>query len=71
LKLVVIAFVIAGPVAWWVMNKWLQDFAYRVPIGGWVFVFAAGVAIFITLVTISSRAVSAALANPVKSLKAE
>ncbi|HMH20861.1 MAG TPA: ABC transporter permease [Puia sp.] len=71
LKLVVIAFVIAGPIAWWVMNKWLQDFAYRVPIGGWIFVFAAGVAIFITVVTISTRAVRAALANPVKSLKAE
>jgi putative ABC transport system permease protein len=71
LKLVVIAFVIAAPFSWWVMNKWLQDFAYRIPISAWIFVLAAAVAIFITVITISSRAVSAALANPVKSLKAE
>jgi putative ABC transport system permease protein len=71
LKLVCIAILIAGPVAWWVMNKWLEDFAYRVKIGGWVFVFAAGAAVFITLATISFRAVRAAIANPVKSLKTE
>lgn len=71
LKLVVIAFLVAGPIAWWVMTKWLEDFAYRVTIGGWVFVDAAGVAIFITVVTISFRAVRAAAANPVKSLKSE
>jgi putative ABC transport system permease protein len=71
LKLVFIAFVIAGPIAWWVMNKWLQDFAYRISIGGGIFLLAAGVAVFITVVTISSRAVRAALANPVKSLRSE
>ncbi|HEY4063141.1 MAG TPA: ABC transporter permease [Puia sp.] len=71
LKLVCIAILIAGPVAWWVMNKWLEDFAYRVKIGGWVFVFAAAAAVFITLATISFRAVRAAIANPVKSLKTE
>jgi putative ABC transport system permease protein len=71
LKLVIIAFIISGPIAWWVMNKWLQDFAYRVPIGGWIFVLAAAIAVLITLVTISFRAVKAALANPIRSLRSE
>jgi putative ABC transport system permease protein len=71
LKLVVIAFLVAGPIAWWVMSKWLEGFAYRVAISGWVFVGAAGSAIFITVVTISFRAVRAAVANPVKSLRSE
>jgi putative ABC transport system permease protein len=71
LKLVCIAFFVAGPIAWWVMSKWLEGFAYRVRIGGWVFVFAAGAAVVVTVVTISFRAVRAAVANPVKSLKSE
>ena len=71
LKLVVLAFFIAAPLAWWAMNRWLQDFAYRVPINGWVFLLAALLALFITLVTISFQAIRAALANPVKSLKSE
>jgi putative ABC transport system permease protein len=71
LKLVFIAFIIASPVAWFIMNKWLQDFAYRIDITGWVFVLAALLAIAITLITVSFRAIKAALDNPVKSLRTE
>lgn len=71
LKLVCIAFVASAPIAWWVMNKWLQDFAYRINIGAWLFVAAAGLAILITVVTVGVQAVKAALANPVRSLRSE
>ena len=71
LKLVVLAFLIASPLAWWAMNKWLEDFAYRIDISIWVFVLTALVALAITLATISFQAIRAALANPVKSLKSE
>ncbi|HEY4061744.1 MAG TPA: ABC transporter permease [Puia sp.] len=71
LKLVCVAFFVAGPIAWWVMHKWLEGFAYRVQVGGWVFVFAAGAAVFVTVATIGFRAVRAAVANPVKSLRSE
>jgi len=71
LKLVSIAFVIATPIAWFMMNKWLQDFAYRIPIGIWGFVLAAVLAISITLITVSFRAIKAATDNPVDSLRSE
>ncbi|MBC7920658.1 MAG: ABC transporter permease [Ferruginibacter sp.] len=71
LKLVLIANVIAWPVAWWAMNGWLEDFAYRIHIGGWTFALAGGSALVIALLTISYRAVRAAVANPVKSLRTE
>ncbi|MBD0333467.1 MAG: FtsX-like permease family protein, partial [Chitinophagaceae bacterium] len=71
LRLVFIAFVIAFPVAWWAMNKWLQDFAYRISIQWWVFLIASAIAILIALITISSQAIKAALANPVKNLRTE
>jgi len=71
LKLVIIAFFIAGPVAWYIMNIWLQGFAYRVNIGWSIFVLTAIAAIIITLLTVSMQAVRAALANPVKSIKTE
>lgn len=71
LKLVALSFVIAVPFAWWMMSKWLEDFAYRINISIWVFALAAGVAIFITLITVSFKAIRAALANPVSSLRAE
>jgi putative ABC transport system permease protein len=71
LKLVFLAFIIAAPIAWWAMNRWLQDFAYRINISGWIFLVAALVALFITILTVSFQAIKAALANPVKSLKAE
>jgi len=71
LKLVFIAIVIASPVTWFVMNKWLQDFAYRTNISWVVFVVTAVIAIGIALLTISFQAMKAALANPVKSLRTE
>jgi putative ABC transport system permease protein len=71
LKLVCIAFVIASPVAWFAMNKWLEGFAYRTSISWWVFVMAAVLAVFIALATVSYQAIKAAIANPVKSLRTE
>ena len=71
LKLVLVAFVIATPVAWYAMNRWLQDFAYRIDISWWVFALAGLLALVIALVTVSFQAVKAALANPVKSLRSE
>ncbi|MGH2564479.1 MAG: ABC transporter permease, partial [Ginsengibacter sp.] len=70
-KLVLIASVIAFPVAWWAMNKWLQSFAYRIHIGWWVFVIAGLTAILIALITVSFQAIKAAIANPAKSLRTE
>ncbi|MGH2649474.1 MAG: ABC transporter permease, partial [Ginsengibacter sp.] len=70
-KLVLIASLIAFPVAWWVMNKWLQSFAYRTNISWWVFIIAGIVAIVIALITVSFQAIKAAIANPVKSLRTE
>jgi putative ABC transport system permease protein len=69
--LVGIAILIAMPIAWWAMSVWLQDFAYRVTISGWVFVMAGVAAICIALLTVSFQAVKAALVNPTTSLKAE
>jgi len=71
LKLVTISFVIATPIAWYGMDKWLQAFAYRIPLSWWMFALAGVTAVFIALVTVSFQAIKAALANPVKSLKAE
>ena len=71
IKLVLVAVVIASPVAWWAMSKWLEDFAYRVNIGWWMFAAAALLAVVIALATISFQAIKAALANPVKSLRTE
>ena len=71
LVLVVVSLLIASPLAWFAMNKWLQDYAYKVSIQWWVFVLAGVTAILIAFVTISSQAVKAALANPVKSLRSE
>lgn len=71
LKLVAIASIGSFPIAWWVMNKWLQDFAYRIDISWWVFVLAAFAAVFIALITISFQSIKAALANPVKNLRTE
>ena len=71
LKLVFIAIVIASPITWFVMNKWLQDFAYRTNISWLVFAITAVIAIGIALLTISFQAIKAAIANPVKSLRTE
>ncbi|OKS85963.1 ABC transporter permease [Mucilaginibacter polytrichastri] len=71
LKLVIIACVLAFPIAWYAMNKWLQDFAYRTPVSWWVFSLAAGITLVIALFTISFQSVKAALTNPIKSLHNE
>jgi putative ABC transport system permease protein len=71
IKLVLISCAIAFPLAWFAMNKWLQDFAYRVTIGWSVFVVAGSGALLIALITVSFQAIRAAVANPVKSLRSE
>ena len=71
LKLVAIALLIASPLAWYFMQKWLQDFAYRINIGWYVFIITGIVAVLIALITISFQAIKAAVANPVKSLRTE
>jgi putative ABC transport system permease protein len=71
LKLVIIAAIFSFPLAWWTMNKWLEDFAYRINISWWVFAIAAIVAASIALITVGLQAVRAALANPVKNLRTE
>ena len=70
-KLVITANVIAWPVAYYFMNKWLQDFAYRIDIGWWVFVLSGGIALVIVLATVSFQAIKAATANPIESLRYE
>ena len=71
MKLVLVAMVIASPLAWYFMNNWLQDFAYRINISWWIFPVAGVLAVLITLLTISFQAIKAAIANPVKSLRTE
>jgi len=71
LRLVMIAALIAFPIAWWGMHKWLQDFAYRVNLSWWVFAFAGITALLIALITVSFQAIKAAIANPVESLRTE
>lgn len=71
IKLVIVSIIIASPIAWYVMNKWLQDFAYRTNIGWLVFAIAAALALVIALLTISFQAIRAGVANPVKSLRTE
>jgi putative ABC transport system permease protein len=71
LKLVLVSICIATPVAWWVMNKWISDFAYRITIIWWIFAVAGLVAVAIAIITVSFQAIKAATANPVKSLRSE
>lgn len=71
LKLVFIAFAIASPIAWYAMHRWLQNYSYREPISGWVFVITGIGSLMIAAVTVSYQAIKAALASPVKSLRAE
>jgi len=69
--LIVTAFVIATPIAWYLMSKWLRDFAYRININWWIFLVTGIVAIIIALLTVGFQAIKAAIANPVKSLRTE
>lgn len=71
LKLVILSFAIAAPLAWYFMYKWLQDFAYHTSINFWVFALAGFAALAIALLTVSFQAIKAAIANPVKSLRTE
>jgi putative ABC transport system permease protein len=71
MKLVVIAIVIATPLTWYAMNKWLQGFAYKITIEWWMFLIAGILSVIIALVTVSSQAIRAAIMNPVKSLRSE
>ncbi len=70
-RLVLLAVIIASPIAYWLMNKWLQNFTYRINISGWIFLAAGSTAVLIALFTVSFNSIKAALANPVKSLKTE
>jgi ABC-type antimicrobial peptide transport system permease subunit len=71
LNLILISLLIAYPAAWYITKNWLQDFAYRIDIGIWMFLLAGGIALLIALVTVSFQAIKAATANPVDSLKYE
>ncbi len=71
LKWVAIANIIAWPFAWFIMNRWLQNFAYHTEMNWWMFVLSGGIALLIALATVSSQAIKAAMANPVESLRNE
>jgi putative ABC transport system permease protein len=71
LKLVLVAIILACPIAWYAMNRWLQDFAYKIDIEWWVFGLAGMLAVSIALLTVSFQSVRAALMNPVNSLRSE
>ncbi|WP_347343956.1 FtsX-like permease family protein [Maribacter aestuarii] len=71
LKLVVVSIVISLPIGWYAMNKWLEDFSYRIEIGWWVFVLAASLGIAVAVITVSYQSIKAAIVNPVKSLRTE
>ena len=71
LKLIMVANIIAFPVAWWIMHNWLQDFAYRTNLSWWIFLSAAIIALIIAIVTIGLQTIKASMANPVKSLRTE
>ncbi|MGH7599953.1 MAG: ABC transporter permease, partial [bacterium] len=70
-RLLLVSFVVAIPIIWLAMNKWLQNFAYRIDIGWWAFALAGGLALLIALLTVSTQAIKAALANPVEALRYE
>ena len=71
LLLIIVAFFIAGPIAYYIMHKWLQDYTYRIPITPWIFLSAVAGSILVAWITVGHRAIKAAVANPVKSLRTE
>ncbi len=70
-SLICVAILVASPVAWWVMHRWLDGFAYRLPISWWIFALAGAMAIVLALLTVSFQAIKAALVNPARSLRAD
>jgi putative ABC transport system permease protein len=70
-RLIIIAFLVAAPLAWWAMHAWLQDYKFRINISMWVFVIAVSATFIVAALTVSYQAIKAALANPVKSLRTE
>lgn len=71
IRLAVIAILIAAPLSWWALHKWLEDFAYRISLSGWMFVLAGAATIALTVLTVSIQAIRSAIANPVKNLRTE
>jgi putative ABC transport system permease protein len=71
IKLILVAIVIAIPLCWWAMNKWLQGFAYRITIGPVVFIEAGTIALMVAMATIAWKSVKAAIGNPIQSLRNE
>jgi putative ABC transport system permease protein len=69
--IILLSFLIASPIAYWLMDKWLQDFAYRINVEWWIFALAGAAAIIIALITVSFKAIKAGVANPVESLRSE
>jgi ABC-type antimicrobial peptide transport system permease subunit len=69
--LIGIAFAISAPIAWYFVNEWAQQYVFRIPISGWIFVLGGGMALLIALMTVSFQAIRSAAANPIKSLKTE
>jgi ABC-type antimicrobial peptide transport system permease subunit len=70
-SLIIIAFAIATPIAWYFMHKWLENFAYRIHLSWWLFLVGGIASIVIALISVSFQAIKAAIANPVKSLRTE
>ena len=71
MKWIVLANIVAWPVAYYFMNGWLQNFAYRIDLNWWVFILSGGIALLIAIATVSFQAIKAAIANPVESLRYE
>lgn len=70
-RLILIAFFVAAPIAWWLMNNWLQDYKFRISISPWIFMLSISISIIIAAVTVGYISVRAAIANPIKSLRTE
>ncbi|MBC7891954.1 MAG: hypothetical protein H7Y12_07085, partial [Sphingobacteriaceae bacterium] len=71
LRLVIVAILIASPIAWYATSRWLEDFPYKISVEWWIFVLAGLLAVGIALLTVSFQSIKAALMNPVKSLRSE
>jgi putative ABC transport system permease protein len=71
IKLVVVSLLVAFPIAWWAMNQWLKDFAYRTDVSWWIFLLAAGGVLLVALLTVGFQTIRAAMGNPVKTLRTE